>query len=75
MATTTLNINVNIPHFKQVDVDSLRKKVTLYAQILVDKTPSKAARREPLSKLRGVLKTSSTDVELLDDYATSKYGL
>lgn len=75
MAAKTLNINVNIPYSKHVDMESLRSKLTVYAQILIDGSLPKAGKREPLSSLRGVLKTNSTDEELMASYGKAKYGL
>ncbi len=77
MATTSLNIQVDIPKGKTLDLEDLKRQVSLYAQSIVNraKPVKKDDNISSLLALRGVLKTDKTDKQLLDEYFKEKYGL
>lgn len=63
----------------RLNLEDIKKKVSLYAQFVVNKEAEKEATcstsTSPVLALRGVLKTNKTDKELLDDYFRDRYGL
>lgn len=77
MPATSLNIKVDLPKGYRFNLEDLEHQVSLYAQFVVNQSKPKVKSKTPSSllTLRGLLKTSKSDKELLDEYFQKKYGL
>lgn len=77
MPAASLNIKVDLPKGYRFNLEDLKHQVSLYAQFVVNQSKSKVKSKtsSSLLSLRGVLKTSKSDNELLDEYLQEKYGL
>lgn len=77
MPATSLNIKVDLPKGYRFNLEDLEHQVSLYAQFVVNQSKPNVKSKTPSSllSLRGLLKTSKSDKELLDEYFQKKYGL
>jgi|GEM_PF-3934968 len=79
MASTTINIHINLPS-ESINLHELKQKVTLYAQFMANHlSGQKEAEVAQLrfSSLKGVLRTNShlTEKQIVDEYLSKKYKL
>ncbi len=77
MAATSINIRVNIPRGKKINLDAIKHQVSLYAQFIINQmeTHSQKNADDTLISMRGILKTDKTDKQLIDEYLSEKYKL